>query len=80
MLNNILQAVAGLLADAKHLVDNAREEAANYRANYGASIPLKVNATVSFQLIPCTHGLFFILEGTTFTNVCDTLLSILSKY
>ena len=37
-----LQAVAGLLADAKHLVDNAREEAANYRANYGASIPLKV--------------------------------------
>ena len=38
-----LQAVAGLLADAKHLVDNAREEAANYRANYGANIPLKVN-------------------------------------
>ncbi|XP_067681248.1 proteasome subunit alpha type-3-like [Haliotis asinina] len=34
-------AVAGLLSDARHLVDQAREEASNYRYNYGSSIPLK---------------------------------------
>lgn len=33
--------VAGLLADARHLVNIARDEAANYRNNYGSSIPLK---------------------------------------
>ena len=36
-------AVAGLLADAKHIVEVARDEAANYRSNYGSDIPLKVN-------------------------------------
>ncbi|XP_041352670.1 proteasome subunit alpha type-3-like [Gigantopelta aegis] len=34
-------AVAGLLADARHLVDNCRDECSNYRHNYGSSIPLK---------------------------------------
>nr|AAT36639.1 light organ C8 alpha proteasome subunit [Euprymna scolopes] len=38
---HIGSAVAGLLADARHVVDTAREEAANYRYNYGGSIPLK---------------------------------------
>jgi len=33
--------VAGLLADARHLVNQARDEASNYRENYGSSIPLK---------------------------------------
>lgn len=34
-------AVAGLNADARHLVERAREEASNYRNSYGDSIPLK---------------------------------------
>lgn len=33
--------IAGLLADARSLVNIAREEAKNYRSNYGSSIPLK---------------------------------------
>uniref|UniRef100_A0A7N8XJP5 Proteasome subunit alpha type n=1 Tax=Mastacembelus armatus TaxID=205130 RepID=A0A7N8XJP5_9TELE len=36
-------AVAGLLADARSLADVAREEASNFRSNYGHDIPLKVN-------------------------------------
>ena len=38
---HIGMAVAGLLADARQLVKTAREEAANYRSNYGSNIPLK---------------------------------------
>lgn len=38
---HIGMAVAGLLADARQLVRIAREEATNYRANYGSNIPLK---------------------------------------
>lgn len=33
--------VAGLLADARNLVNVAREEATNYKQNYGSNIPLK---------------------------------------
>lgn len=32
--------VTGLLADGRHLVANAREEAASYKSNYGSPIPL----------------------------------------
>ena len=35
------QAVAGLLADARSLADIAREEASNFRSNFGYNIPLK---------------------------------------
>ncbi|KAM9292290.1 proteasome subunit alpha type-3-like, partial [Gastrophryne carolinensis] len=35
------QAVAGLLADARSLANIAREEASNFRSNYGYDIPLK---------------------------------------
>lgn len=38
---HIGMAVAGLLADARQLVGRAREEAANYRSNYGSNIPIK---------------------------------------
>lgn len=38
----IRQAVAGLLADARSLTDIAREEASNFRSNYGYDIPLRV--------------------------------------
>lgn len=34
-------AVAGLLADAKQVVETARIEASNYRSDYGSPIPLK---------------------------------------
>lgn len=36
-------AVAGLLADARSLADIAREEASNFRSNFGYNIPLKVS-------------------------------------
>ncbi|XP_072867128.1 proteasome subunit alpha type-3 isoform X1 [Chlorocebus sabaeus] len=35
------RAVAGLLADARSLADIAREEASNFRSNFGYNIPLK---------------------------------------
>jgi 20S proteasome subunit alpha 7 len=41
---HIGMAVAGLLADARQLAEIAREEAANYKSQYGASIPCKVLA------------------------------------
>ena len=41
------KAVAGLLADARQLVDIARQESAQYRSYYGSPIPCKV---VSFCL------------------------------
>lgn len=44
-----LQAVAGLLADARSLADIAREEASNFRSNYGYDIPLKVRDHCSSQ-------------------------------
>ncbi len=38
----VFKAVAGLLADARSLSEVAREEASNFRSNYGHDIPLKV--------------------------------------
>ncbi|XP_028409692.1 proteasome subunit alpha type-3-like [Dendronephthya gigantea] len=38
-------AVAGLLADARKIVTIARDEASNYRSDYGSEIPLKLLAS-----------------------------------
>jgi len=38
---HIGMAVSGLIADARQIVETAREEAANYRSNYGSPIPCK---------------------------------------
>ncbi|KAL3874635.1 hypothetical protein ACJMK2_037620 [Sinanodonta woodiana] len=38
---HIGMAVAGLLADARQIVENAREEASNHRLNYNSPVPLK---------------------------------------
>lgn len=38
---NIGIAIAGLLADGRHIVQRARQEAANYRAQFERTIPLK---------------------------------------
>jgi len=38
---HIGMAVAGLLADARQVVNIAREEAVNYKNNFGSSVPLK---------------------------------------
>ncbi|KAK2162949.1 hypothetical protein LSH36_89g07017 [Paralvinella palmiformis] len=38
---HIGMAVAGLLADSRHLVEITRDEAANYRSQFGSSVPLK---------------------------------------
>lgn len=38
---HIGMAVAGLLADARQIVETAREEATNYKFNYGSPIPIK---------------------------------------
>jgi 20S proteasome subunit alpha 7 len=37
-----LKAVAGLLADARQLISVARDEAKQYKYDYGVSIPVKV--------------------------------------
>jgi len=39
--SHIGMAVGGLLADARHLVDIARDEASDYKHNYGKPMPLK---------------------------------------
>lgn len=45
------QAVAGLIADARQLAENARSEAASYRSQYGNPIPLKyLNDRVSMYI------------------------------
>ena len=47
-------AVAGLLADARAIVENAREEAKNYRSEYGSPIPITVcNRLLAFRIV--TH-------------------------
>lgn len=38
------KATAGLMADSRAVVEIAREEASNYRYNYGLPIPLKVGS------------------------------------
>lgn len=45
------QACAGLLADARAVVDMGRAEAANYRAEYGRPIPCKVNLTTLYDFL-----------------------------
>lgn len=39
--NHVGVAIAGLLADGRHLVDTMRDEASNYRYNYNSPIPIK---------------------------------------
>jgi len=44
-------AVSGLISDARQIVETARTEAANYRAQYGVPIPLKyLNERVSMYM------------------------------
>lgn len=50
-----LQAVAGLLADARSLADVAREEASSFRSNYGHDIPLKVCDDTQIQFTSLHH-------------------------
>lgn len=46
-----LKAFSGLIADARQIVEIARKEAANYRSQYGISIPLKyLNDRVSMYM------------------------------
>jgi hypothetical protein len=42
--NMLLQAVAGLLADARQIAEVARQECSHYRAQYKNPIPCKVTA------------------------------------
>lgn len=48
---HIGMAVSGIISDARQIVDTARLEAANYRAQYGLGIPLKyLNDRVSMYM------------------------------
>jgi len=48
---NIGMAVSGLISDARQIVETARTESANYRAQYGSNIPLKfLNERVSMYM------------------------------
>jgi 20S proteasome subunit alpha 7 len=42
--------VAGLIADARQLVIRAREEAVNYKDQYGTPVPLSVSSLVKHTL------------------------------
>ena len=43
----VFQATAGLLADARNVVDRAKDEASSYRGVYSEAIPVKVSSLVS---------------------------------
>lgn len=46
-----MQAVSGLISDARQIVETARTEAMNYRAQYGSNIPLRfLNDRVSMYM------------------------------
>jgi 20S proteasome subunit alpha 7 len=36
-------AIGGLLADARQIVERARDEASSYRSEYGGDVPIKVS-------------------------------------
>lgn len=42
MYLGLLKAIAGLLADGRHIVETARKEATNYRQQFNRPIPLKI--------------------------------------
>lgn len=44
--NHVTVAVAGLLADARTIVERAREEAQDYRSEYGRAIPIEVTCII----------------------------------
>ena len=43
----VFQATAGLLADARNVVDLAKDEASSYRGVYSEAIPVKVSSLVA---------------------------------
>ena len=43
----VFQATAGLLADARNVVDRAKDEASSYRGVYSEAIPVKVSSLVA---------------------------------
>lgn len=47
-----LQAISGLIADARRVVNQARDEASNYRFTYSQPIPVKVGAPTD-NVISC---------------------------
>nr|XP_058139307.1 proteasome subunit alpha type-3-like [Dasypus novemcinctus] len=52
---HVRMVVAGVLADARSLADIAREEASNFRSNFGCNIPLKHLADrVAMDVHACT--------------------------
>uniref|UniRef100_A0A3B4FN96 Proteasome subunit alpha type n=1 Tax=Pundamilia nyererei TaxID=303518 RepID=A0A3B4FN96_9CICH len=66
---HIGMAVAGLLADARSLAEVAREEASNFRSNYGHDIPLKV--THQLPVVFLKH--MFTLHQATLPSYCFIL-------
>ena len=66
------QAVAGLLADARQVVEVARDEASSYRSSYGNPIPLKASLVAS--RIICTVKL--VLTIICEVSWCSCVISI----
>ena len=62
--------LSGLLADARHLVENARDEASNYRAEYGGPIPIKY---LAHRLASYVHA--YTLYSAVRPFGCSILLS-----
>ena len=53
--SSVVQAVAGLIADAREIVSLARDEAANYRFSFAQPVPLKVSiqAPIYSRVVHC---------------------------
>ena len=62
--------IPGLLADARHLVETARDEASNYRSEYGGPIPIKY---LAHRLASYVHA--YTLYSAVRPFGCSILLS-----
>jgi len=72
---HIGMAVAGLLADARHLVENARDEASNYRSEYGGPVPIKF---LAHRLAAYVHA--YTLYSALRPFGCSILLSAWDEF
>lgn len=52
---HVSAAVAGLLADSRSIVEKARDEASDYRSQYGMPIPINVSESLSLLLLLHHH-------------------------
>ena len=68
---HIGMAVAGLMADSRQLVEIARDEAANFRSEYGSNVPLRVRISLCRSFSQCRTFFRFIDVIFLFQQLTD---------